>query len=178
MAETLVVNSSVAEISKEVIASLMASGLVEPKRKGKVQRTNWERLLAYEYIGKFYANMPHWFRVEVGPTPNGSNDRLYAKTRRWADCVVRMPDHLLIIEFKMKVEPAVVSQLEHYSQLLPETPQFEKYRNEPVRIKIVGALIDDKVHAYIESRGIDVEMYQPSNYEAWYKQVILKEKVP
>jgi hypothetical protein len=133
-------------------------------------------LLSYEYVNKFYAETPHWFRIEVGPIPNGDTTNLYARTRRWADAVLRMPDHLLIIEFKMKAEPSVVSQLEHYGQLLPQTPLFKKYRNEPVKIKIVAAMVDEQVHKYIESRGIEVEIYKPSNYDQWYKQVILKEK--
>lgn len=176
MGNGTVVNSSVSEIADATISRLIAAGLVQPLGKKKKERVNWERLLAYEYVGKFYAEVPHWFRVEVGALPPDKQDPIYTKTRRWADCVIRMPDHLLVIEFKMKAEPAVVSQLEHYGELVLETPLFKKYWNEPVKIKVVCAMVDEKVHQFLEGRGIDVEIYKPSNYEQWYKQVILKEK--
>lgn len=174
MVETEIVNSSVQEVSTAVISTLIAAGLIDPKKKEKKARVNWERLLAYEYVEKFYAETPHWFRIEVGPMPKGETNPIYSKTRRWADCVLRMPDHMLCIEFKMKAEPNVVSQLVHYAELVPQTPIFKKYSQIPVKIKVVCAMIDDITHKFIEEQGIDVEIYKPSNYEAWYQQVMLK----
>jgi hypothetical protein len=176
MSDETVINSSVQEIADATISRLIAAGLIDPKKKEKKQRVNWERLLAYEYVEKFYQEVPHWFRIEVGPMPAGKTDLIYSKTRRWADCVLRMPDHMLCIEFKMKAEPSVVSQLMHYGELLPQTPIFKKYSQIPVKIKVVAAMVDDTTHKFIESQGIDVEIYKPANYEAWYKQTILKEK--
>jgi hypothetical protein len=176
MTENVIIESSVQEIADATISRLIAAGLITGKKQERTKRINWERLLAYEYVEKFYSEVPHWFRIEVGPMPRGETDLLYSKTRRWADCVLRMPDHMLVIEFKMKAEPAVVSQLMHYGQLIPETPLFKKYRGLPVKIKVVCAMIDDITHQFIESQGIDVEVYKPGNFEEWYKAVILKEK--
>lgn len=108
--------------------------------------------------------------------PGGRTESIYAKTRRWADCVVRMPDHMLVIEFKMKAEPSVVSQVLVYKELVPQTALFKKYALLPVKAMIVAAMVDDVTHKFIESQGVNLEIYQPSNFEAWYKQVILKEK--
>lgn len=176
MVNETVVNSSVSEIADATIARLIAAGLIPKLGKQKRDRVNWERMLAYEYVEKFYQDVPHWFRIEVGSLPPDKQDPIYTKTRRWAYCVIRMPDHLIVIEFKMQAQPGVISQIEHYGQLIVETPLFKKYWNEPVKIKIVCAMIDEKVHKLIEDRGIDVEIYKPSNFEQWYKQVILKEK--
>ena len=176
MSDETVINSSVAEIADATISRLIAAGLIDPNKKGKQTRINWERILAHEYTEKFYPEIPHWYRIEVGAIPGDGSDPIYAKTRRWADCVLRMPDHMLILEFKMKAEPSVVSQLEHYQFLLPETPLFKKYRELPVKIKVVAAMIDGNARDFIASRGIEVEMYKPTNFDQWYKQTILKEK--
>lgn len=173
--DTVVVNASIQDIANETMARMIAAGLITPKSKAK-KRINWERLLAYEYVNKFYPEIPHWFRCEVGPIPPGEQAMLYAKTRRWADAVLRMDDHLMVIEFKMQAMPGVVSQLQNYLELVPETPLFHRYRTLPVKGKVVCALIDDRLKYFIEGSGLEVEIYQPSNYEDWYRQVIMKEK--
>lgn len=170
--ETTTVNA----IADATIARLIAAGLINPNGKQKKKRINWERILAFEYVEKFYAEIPHWYRIEVGPVPGGRTESIYAKTRRWADCVVRMPDHMLVIEFKMKAEPSVISQVLVYKELVPQTALFKKYALLPVKAMVVAAMVDDVTHKFIESQGVDLEIYQPSNFEAWYKQVILKEK--
>ena len=167
-------NATVNAVADATIARLIAAGIINPTGKQKKARINWERILAYEYVEKFYAEVPHWYRIEVGPVPGGRTESIYAKTRRWADCVVRMPDHMLVIEFKMKAEPSVVSQVLVYKDLVPQTALFKKYSLLPVKAKIVAAMVDDVTHAFIEKQGIDLEIYKPSNFEQWYQRVILK----
>jgi hypothetical protein len=170
-----VVNTSVGEITKEVLAHLYASGAIKvPQQKKK--RIDWERLLIYEYISKFYSTTPHWIREEVGPMPPGEPNLLYNRTRRWADAIIRNEDHILVLEGKMKCEPAVIGQLLNYRDLIPQTPMLFKYRELPVKMRVITALITDEVHALLEKADIDVEIYQPTNYQAWYDQVVLKIK--
>jgi len=171
----LIINSSVSEIAKEAAAMLIASGQIELKKNRK-KRVNWERVLAYEYMQKFYPTHPTWFRVNIGPIPEGPNQELYSKVRRWADVVVRMPDHMMIIETKMMAQPQVVGQINNYEYLLPETPMFEKYKNEPVKKRVVCAHADPQTVSYIERNNIEVVIFKPSNYEAWYQQMILKNR--
>jgi hypothetical protein len=85
-----------------------------------------------------------------------------------------MPDHMLIIEGKMKCKPDVVSQLQNYRDLFPDTPDFDKYKNEPIKLKVVAAMMDEKTKEFIERNGIEVEIYRPSNFEEWYKFVVEK----
>lgn len=74
----------------------------------------------------------------------------------------------------MKARPDVVSQLLNYRDLFPQTPLFTKYKDEPVKLKLVVAMIDQETKAFVEKNGIEVEEFKPSNYEAWYKLVIQK----
>jgi hypothetical protein len=160
-----------------VMTALITSGAVKAP-KAKRERVNWERLLMYEYVAKTYGNIPHWFRIEVGPIPNGGKNPIYARTRRWADAIIRMPDGILIIEGKMKAKPDVVSQLLNYRQLFPLTPLFQKYKDEPIELKLVVALIDDETKTFVENAGIEVEVFRPSNFEEWYRFTVEKDSTP
>lgn len=169
------VNADVmSELSKSVVAELMAAGMIaQPKQKRK--RVDWERLLVYEYVQTNYLDVPHWFREEVGPLPPGSNPMLYAKTRRWADAIVHLPDKTLLIEGKMKAEPSVIGQLLNYRNLLPQTPLFYKYREIPIEMQLVCAKIDKDTEELVKQAGIEVIMFKPSNYDQWI-DVITKRK--
>jgi len=167
--------ANVAALVDQRIGSLIAAGVIAQAKKRR-KGMNWESKLAYEYVQHFYPNFPTWFRVSVGPIPGGQNDPLYYKLRRWADVIIRMPDHIEIIEVKMLAKPDVVGQLNNYAQLFPQTPMFEKYWNEPLKKKVVCSLIDGATKDFIEKSGIEVEVFRGSNYEQWYNQVILKKE--
>jgi hypothetical protein len=151
-----------------VMNALIKAGVIKVPKAAR-KRVNWERLLMYEYANQFYADKPKWFREEVGPIPGGHNDPIYSRTRRWADCIVRMDDHMLLIEGKMKAKVEVVSQMLTYKSLLPQTPMLIKYKDLPIKLLLVCAMIDDETRKFVESAGIEVEIYKPSNFEDWYK---------
>lgn len=161
----------VGTITDSVMSALLQAGAIKPV-KGKHKRVNWESVLMREYVEKFYGDQPHWYKIGVGPIPKENEGKLYAITQRWADAIVRTPDGMLIIEGKMRCKPDVASQLLNYGDLFPQTPLFTKYKDEKVKLKVVCAMIDDTTKAFIEKHNIEVEMYKPSNYEAWYKFVI------
>lgn len=158
------------ELSKSVIAELMASGVVAAPRQRK-KRVDWERLLVYEYVNTFYPETPHWFRIEVGPMPEGKNDMLYTKIRRWADAIIHEPDKTIIIEGKMKANHDVVGQLLNYKNLFPQTPLFKKYADLPIEMRLVCAMIDDNVKRLVEEAGINIVIFKPSNFNDWLKMI-------
>jgi len=156
-----------------VMSALIKAGVVKVPKQAR-KRVNWERLLIYEYVKQFYADKLHWFREEVGPIPGGKNEMIYARTRRWADCIVRMDDYMLLIEGKMRAKVEVVSQMLTYKNLLPQTPMFLKYKDLPIKLLLVCAIIDDETRKFVEDAGIEVRIFRPSNFEEWYKIVLQK----
>ena len=168
--------TTVQEIADATITRLLAAGLIQPKGQ-KQKRVNWERQISYEYLQRFYPDVPHWTRIEVGPMPPGENSFLYSRTRRWADAVVREPENMLLIEFKMKAMPDVAAQLLNYKDLLPQTPLFYKYKDLPIKCRVVAALCDDQTSKFIKSQGIELEMFKPMNYDKWYAEKVVKKQV-
>ena len=168
---------SVPDMVNAQISALIATGVIaQPKKRRKGMK--WESKLAYEYVEKFYSTYPRWFRVSVGPVPGGNNDPLYYKLRRWADVIVRMPDHMLIMEVKMLAKPDVVGQLKNYEMLFPQTPMFDKYKDLPLKTKVVCSLIDGATQQFIEQNGIEVEVFRGTNFEDWYQQTIVNKRTP
>lgn len=167
------ISSIVKSTASAVLETLIKSGAIRvPQYKQK--RTNWERILAYEYIKTNYANIPHWIRVEVGPLPEGDNPLLFSRLRRWADAIIIMPDHIKVLECKMKADVSVIGQVLLYASLVPQTPLFARYAHLPVKPVVVTAMITDEVRQAIESAGIEVVIFRPSNFEQWYAEKILK----
>ena len=175
MGEVIHVKSSVAEISKEVIAQLTAAGMVNMPRQ-KRRRIDWERILVLEYVVANYRETPYWIREGVGPLPEGSEAAYYSRTRRWADAIIRAPDAMIIVEGKMSVEPSVIGQLLNYKNLLPQTPMLRKYNELPIIMRVVTAHIKPGMRELLESADIELVEFKPSNYDQWEQQVLLKNK--
>ena len=173
--ETLQVKSTVAEISKEVIAQLTAAGMVQlPQQKRK--RIDWERVLVLEYVLRFYRETPYWIREGVGPLPDTGDAAFYARARRWADAIIRAPEAMIIVEGKMSVEPSVIGQLLNYRNLLPQTPMLRKYNELPIIMRVVTAHLKPGIKELLESAEIEVVEFKPSNYQEWEQNVLLKNK--
>lgn len=160
------------EITDRIMARLLAQQLLkEPKPKKKYRA--WERKLAWEYMTKFYRNKPKWFRHEVGGLPQGKNDAIYAKVRRWADCIMIDDNRIVIIEFKMQARPSTVGQILTYGEMFKETPEFEAYRDWPVHLKIVTARTDEATAKMAERNGVELEIYKPEFFDEWFRDVII-----
>lgn len=163
--------TDIATLAEATAATLIAAGVIDPKKRRR-KRQNWESKLAWEYVRKFYGDKPHWIRIELGPIPKPEQGALYARVRRWCDAVVIDDNRVLLIETKMRPKPDVVGQISNYAVLFPQTPLFRRFKDMPVTLRVVAALLDPGVKEFIEKNGIEVEEYKPSNYEEWYKLVI------
>jgi len=42
-------------------------------------------------------------------------------------------------------------------------------------MRLVTAMIDEETRKFVESAGIEVEVFKPSNYDEWYKFKILQQ---
>jgi hypothetical protein len=167
---------TVQAIADTTIARLAANGMLSTGKK-RIKRHNWENQMAYEWATKYYNDHPKWFRVGVGPDPDSKGDPLYYKLKRYADLIVRLPEEILIVEFKMMAIPDCVGQLLNYMELFPQTPQFMKYKDEPRKGMVVCGMVDQSTKEHIERNGFEVEIWQSKGFEDWYKMKILKQEI-
>ena len=167
----MVENPTIEDITDAVTQRLFLRGTIAPPVKKRL-RMNWESRFAREYISKVFPNEMVWFRKEVGPVPVTTNPELYKKIRRWADCIILLSDVVIIQEYKMRPEIKAVSQIYAYLQLFPETPEFLRIKDMPLRGQIVTTDRDNATERLAKSWGIEYVIYKPTFYQEWFTKVI------
>jgi len=130
--------------------------------------------LVYEYLITKYPNKLQWRRVRVGPLLK--NEKLYGVLRRWVDAIVydHEEDLIIIIEAKMKPEPGALSQLELYRKLFPQTPEFELYKDKPIKLVFLTTMLDKELKALAKEKGIDYVVFKPKWVEEYFKELMEK----
>lgn len=167
------VNAIVNQASDATVTRLLQANLLATPQKKKA-RISWERNLSWEWANQYYLNYPKWFRQGVGNYPEAGKSLTYSKLRQYADIIIRLPDSIIIAECKMNPKPSIVSQLENYIMKFPLTPEFQKYKDAPVKGVIVSAMDVQDVHDMCDRYKIQYVVFKPSNFDAWYKQYILQ----
>lgn len=166
-------DENLSDLASMVAAKLISTGAVATK-KGKKKRVNWETRFAYEYVNEVYPTCQRWFKTEVGALPKELRGKPVGRIRRWADAIVLCDGEVHILEFKMRPKLEAITQLELYSRLFPDTPEFTSVATWAIRPKLITTFEDTAVRALAEEKGIEYVIYKPSIYEDWYATYILK----
>ena len=155
----------------------------------KPARKKWEpremRLLS-EYLERFHPGYEHRIHVHVGSVPfrseegkfSDSTARLLGEFRRWADAVVIMPDRIILVEVKIVPQPGVISQIEHYAELLPKTPELIEHRSKPITMQLVFAIDDPVISARARTKGILVTIFCPQWVLDYLKSLEIRKRKP
>lgn len=145
-----------------------------------------EQRMLSEYMAEAFPGVPYKVRIRLGavqPRIGGKFTRqeesMLGVFRRWADAMAFLPERtLLLIEAKIRPEPGVISQMELYESLIPNTPELEKYSAWPVRKRIVYAIPDPATFFLARKQGIEVVSYRPEWIEDYLKTLQRREASP
>lgn len=151
------------------------------------QKRRWqprEQRMVSEWLAKNYGQYSYRTRVRLGSIhPTLHPERLSAEERnlvglwrRWADAVVFLPDRLLLIEAKIRPEPGVISQLDLYSSLLPQTPELAEWQHLPIEKVLLYAIDDPALIALARQHGIRCIMYQPEWLDDYLRILFPRER--
>jgi len=143
-----------------------------------------ELRMVSEFLAKYYPDYPYKMRVRLGSihpdlAPEQLSDaekRLVGVTRRWADCIVVMPDRLVLIEVAIRPSPGDISQLELYELLVPHTPELAEYASLPIEKLLVYAIEDPLVVAMARDRGIKAIYFKPDWVDEYLKLLYPRER--
>ncbi|MDI6721338.1 MAG: hypothetical protein QMD85_03040 [Candidatus Aenigmarchaeota archaeon] len=108
------------------------------------------------YLWEHCRQCPQWKKVRLGKV-NTQAEAYGAKVLlRWADAVYidEAAGRINIIEAKLRPDPSAIGQLELYSQLIRETPEFSAYADYAVQLISLNAMEDLEVRRFAESKGI------------------------
>lgn len=153
---------------------------------GGTQR-QWEEEMLAEYLAAFHGTARVIQRVRLGPHGSARPDEpltsaelrlVGAAWRRWADGVVITADTLTVVEAALMPDPGDISRLQVYLALVPSTPELEPYWGRVTRGLLVWG-VDDPVSRLIAVRaGLQVEIFQPSNFHEWITTKRARDKTP
>ena len=100
-----------------------------------------------------------WRRVRLGPLPTKEMARVYMTLLRWADEIVIKEGVVYIVEAKVRPAPGVISQLELYKKLLPNTLEFTQYKTWPIQMVILSSMPDLAIAEMASEKDIIFEIF-------------------
>jgi len=130
-----------------------------------------EQRLLNEFLYNFYKNCPQWKRVRLGPAVLKGEEKLYQVLRRWADAVVFDGKQIIIIEVKWHPKPEGVGELLLYRSLFPQTPEFQMFKDYPIRAVYVTTRYDKAIEDLCKKNKIEFVVYAPE----WVKTMLAEE---
>jgi len=122
-----------------------------------------------EWVKTNFPTSLQWRNVRVGPIPGTPEDRIYAGLRRWVDFIIYHEDTIILVEGKMRPEPAGVAELDLYGRLFPKTPEFKTFWDKPVRKIYLTTKYDETIDAMCKERGIELVVYEPEWVKVWWQ---------
>ncbi len=100
-----------------------------------------------------------WRRVRLGVLPTKEMARVYLTLLRWADAIVIKDGFVNIVEAKVRPMPGVISQLELYKKLFPNTLEFTQYKDWPIRMIILSSMPDLAIAELASEKDIIFEIF-------------------
>jgi len=100
-----------------------------------------------------------WRRIRLGVLPTKELARMYMTLLRWTDAIVLKDGTVYIIEAKLRPAPGAVGQLELYKQLFPETPEFDAYKEWPIKLVLLTSVVDLNMVEMCSKKDIDYEVF-------------------
>jgi hypothetical protein len=126
--------------------------------------------MLHEWATLTHGNDQIFYELKLGPTVQhviGKLDdpklvNMLRVTNWYADATIVTPDEILIVEAAVAPNPGKISQLEHYRDLVLETPLLKDYPNRSIAMVLLFGFGDSAIVPRAQLRGIRVEIYTPS----------------
>lgn len=133
--------------------------------------------LLHEWITLTHPHDQVFYELKLGPTVGHVagvelNPKLTAMLRvtNWyADATIVTPDEIQVVEAKVAPQAGAISQLEHYRDLVLETPMLHEFPNRAVAMVLLFGFGDSAIVPRAQNRGIRVEIFTP----AWLHEYLI-----
>ncbi len=94
---------------------------------------------------------------------------MYIVTLRWADAIVydNEKDEIIIIEAKLRADSGAIGQLKLYEKLFRSTPEFEFFKDKPIRKVFLTPQADLALAELTSAENIDYVVWpEPKGFTA------------
>ena len=120
-----------------------------------------ESILLVKWMAKFHRTDLQWRRVRLGQVATKEEAKYYKVILRWCDAIFIEDGFVNIVEAKLRPDLGVIGQLEGYQKLFPQTPEFQVYKDWPVKMILLSPYLDLNVAELCKDKGIIYEVWEP-----------------
>lgn len=124
-----------------------------------------ESILLTKWLAKFHRTSLQWKRVRLGIAANPEEAKFFQVALRWADAIFIEDGFVNIVETKLKNISAGIDQLNDYAILFKLTPEFEVYKEWPIRKILVSPFLDLFVAEKATKNDVIYEIYKPEDWK-------------
>lgn len=124
-----------------------------------------ESVLVNRWLAKFHRTSPQWTRVRLGIPANPEEAKLYSVLLRWADAIFIEDGFVNIVEGKLRPDFGTIGQIEGYKELFPVTPEFDQYKDWPIKMIILSPVLDVSTAQIATKKGIIYEVWAPEDWK-------------
>ncbi len=123
-----------------------------------------ESILLTSWLAEFHRTSPQWKRVRLGVPANPEEAKLYSVLLRWADAIFIEDGFVYIVEAKLRPEFGAIGQLEGYKELFYVTPEFNQYKDWPVKMILLSPFLDLGIAEICTKKGIIYDVWKPKTW--------------
>jgi len=153
-----------------------------PRYRGAYKKRGWEpREMRYvaEWVTAKFPGARVIYRCRLGSLrPEAqlkglteAERKLYTVYKYWADAIVITEREIILVEGKLRPKPGVISQIELYLRLIPQTEELKPYAHLPRRVILLMATPEWYVIELAKEKGIEVIIWSPAWAEQYLKEL-------
>ncbi|MBA7707140.1 hypothetical protein ES703_116009 [subsurface metagenome] len=124
-----------------------------------------ESVLLTKWLAKFHRTSLQWKRVRLGVPANPEEAKFFQVMLRWCDAIFIEDGFVNIVEAKLRPDLGTIGQLEGYKELFPVTPEFDQYKDWPIKMILLSPVLDLGVAQICTKKGITYEVWKPEDWE-------------
>jgi len=133
--------------------------------------------MLHEWAKLTHANDQIFYELKLGPTAQhviGKLDdpklvNMLRVTNWYADATIVTENEILVVEAAVAPNPGKISQLEHYRDLVLDTPLLKDYPSRALGMVLLFGFGDSAIVPRAQLRGIRVEIFTP----AWLHEYLI-----
>lgn len=137
-----------------------------------------------EWVSKTFPHARYQTQVRLGriqPRNAGGQftaeeKRMLGLWRRRIDCIVFLPDRLLLVEAVLRAQPGKITVLKLYERLVKQTPELSEFYHLPVQKILLYAIEDPVLLGIARDEGILPIRFVPRWYDEWLETLRPRER--
>lgn len=114
-----------------------------------------------DWLRMFHSSALQWKRVRLGPDLPGGIGKMLDVVKKYVDAIFYENNIVHLVEAKIRTQSAAIGQLEIYTRLFRDTPEFLQYSDKPIQGILLVPTTDIDVKNLALEKGFKYEVFSP-----------------